>query len=260
MPLDPEDVQAIGQLLDERLGAYDQRQRARRRWWLWFWIVLFIVSTIASWVTVQRVIEVVMSKATAMMDKVDAEERDFAQAKAVYQKQVAHDQQMQKERADAEQAAHYESKQSKAEYEAGLIRQSLAVFAKSAKAQEKVKNLGASNDPDDDLKALEELSGTLSQGTNVLMQVLLRNTDPAHDSAQERLEAGADEGHQPSAADPGMDSAVLQKFEELQRQLAATLPESETTAPDPVKAPAHDQATGTPASTHPSDPKTPRSP
>ena len=56
MTLTSEDVETIGRLLDERLAKAQAVDRRRRRWWLWFWIALFVLSSLASWFAAQRIL------------------------------------------------------------------------------------------------------------------------------------------------------------------------------------------------------------
>jgi hypothetical protein len=213
MPLSNEDVEAIGNLLDQRLEKYDSKQRARRRFWLWFWIMLFVVSTILSLVAARELV----AQAQGYMDKLSADEREWSNMKIEYQNQLAHDRKMQAERKEAETLAKYDSAKPQAAYEADLIRQTMQLFAKTKKMQDQM----AKVDPDDidaQMKAIEDTAGATGDAMGMMMQMLLRNTDPAHDSPIEKA-ATSDV--------PGGPSPMDRQLQELQQQ-----PE-----PAPAKAP-----------------------
>lgn len=184
MALTSEDIDTIARLLDERLAQAQAVDRRRRRFWLWFWIAAFVLSSLASWIVVERV-----------RDRIEAQlaeaDRRFLDAKLAYQRQLAQDAEMQRERAAAERAAGYRPEQSQADYEAGLMRNALKAIGKQAALTRKMEQLDP-DDPDALLAATEEMSGNVTSLLGVLTQVMLRNTDPAQNTPAERLLAGAD--------------------------------------------------------------------
>ncbi|MBA2481776.1 MAG: hypothetical protein H0V44_14020, partial [Planctomycetes bacterium] len=173
MSLTTEDVEAIGNLLDQRLEKYDRKQRGRRRFWLWFWILLFVVSTVASLVAAREL----MAQAQGYVDRLGEEERKWSEMKLAYQAELARDRQMQKERAEAETHAHYDSAKPQAQYEADLVRNTLKLFSKTKTMQDKVAKLDP-DDPDAQLQAMEDTAALTSDAMGMVMQMLLRNTDP----------------------------------------------------------------------------------
>ena len=190
MTLTSEDVETIGRLLDERLAKAQAVDRRRRRWWLWFWIALFVLSSLASWFAAQRILRQV----EAQLAEVD---RQFLDTKTTYQRQLARDAMMQQERKAAEQASQYQPKQSQADYEAGLMRSAFKAMSQQAALSKKLENI-SSDDPDALIAATEEMSGNLTSMLGTLTKVMLRNTDPALNTPQEKLLAGAD-GGEPAA-------------------------------------------------------------
>jgi|GEM_PF-3499156 len=190
MALTSDDVDIIGRLLDERLERVQAADRRRRRFWLWFWIALFVLSSLASWFAAQQILR----KVEAQLAEVD---RQFLDTKLTYQRQLARDVQMQQERAVAEKAANYQPRQNQSDYEAGLMRSAFKVMGQQAAMAKKLENLDP-DDPDALIAATEEMSGNLTSLLGTLTQVMLRNTDPALNTAQEKLLVGAD-GGQPAA-------------------------------------------------------------
>ena len=192
MSLTSEDVETIGRLLDERLARVQAADRRRRRFWLWFWIALFVVSTVASWFAAQRLLRQVE-------DRLAEADRQFLDAKLAYQRQLARDAEMQRERAVAEKAAGYQPKQSQAEYEAGLVRSALQAMSQQAAITKRFEQLDP-DDPDALMAATDELNANVSSMLGTLTRVMLRNTDPSLNTPAEKLLGGADGAETPPSA------------------------------------------------------------
>ena len=186
MTLTSEDVETIGRLLDERLAKAQAVERRRRRWWLWFWIGLFVLSSLASWFAAQRMLRQVESQLAEI-------DRQFLDTKLTYQRQLARDAEMQQERKAAEQVSQYQPKQTQADYEAGLMRSAFHMMSQQAALTKTIEQLDA-DDPEALIKATEEMSGTMTTALGTLTRMMLRNTDPALNTPQEKLLAGADGG------------------------------------------------------------------
>jgi hypothetical protein len=205
MALSPEDVAALGQLLDQRLEAHgklidqkleerERRQRNRRRFWLWFWILVFVGSSVASWWTVRSLLG-------KFQDQMAALETDTIEAKLAYQQQLAHDRQMQRERAAVQQATGYRSEQSQAEFDAGLVRQAFQLLGRSAEMRARAQKPAETTTDDDMDQALKDVGDMTAQMSDMLGKLLLHETDPAHNSRAERL-ATSGEAATPRTADP----------------------------------------------------------
>src|SRR3954471_11165751 len=141
MALSPEDVAALGQLLDQRLESHaklidqklaDQERRARnrRRFWFWFWMLIFLGSSVASWWGARKII-------SGFQDQVAAIENETLEAKIAYQQELAHNRTMQAERRRVEQATGYQSQQSQGDFDAQLLRQTFQLLGKSSDFQAK---------------------------------------------------------------------------------------------------------------------------
>jgi hypothetical protein len=191
MSLAPADLHMIGQLLDERLALHEKRERGRRRWWLWFWIIVFIVSTVLSGIAGKRLL-------ATMQDRIATEEQAWSEMKLSYQAELARSKTMRAERTEAEKNAGYRSDQSQADYEAGLMRQALQLYNRSIAAQKKISSQDV-DDPEAMLQEAEDLTGVMSDSLSTIMQMALRNTDPAHNTTQERRQSV-------DAASPGAPS------------------------------------------------------
>jgi hypothetical protein len=194
MALSQDDVEALGKLLDQRLEAHgklidqklderDRRARNRRRFWLWFWILVFVGSSVACWWTVQKLIG-------GFQDQIAQIENDTLQAKVAYQQQLARDRQMQRERAEVEKATGYRSDKDLGEFDAGLLRQAFQLLGKSADFQAKQKKPNAAAGDEDIDQQLKQVGDMTEQMSNLLGQLLLHETDPAHNTRTERLLAG----------------------------------------------------------------------
>jgi hypothetical protein len=209
MSLSPEDVQAIGAMFDEKLGRVQAAERRRRRLWFWFWMALFIGSSVASWFAVKRL----MSEAQERLAKADDEMRD---AKLNYQAELKRSAAMQAERKAAEEASRYVSKQDQGTYEAGLLQQVFKIQMKAVAFNKALTEMadgpmstpaGAAGDQVERDRT-EDLQGIMAEGmgvtndfTKILMQIMLRNTDPAHNTAEDKLVGSELEGAAPPAGD-----------------------------------------------------------
>src|SRR5690606_2400726 len=93
------------------------------------------------------------------------------------------------ERGAAVQASRYDSTQSQASYEAGLLSAMIRIVGESRAQSERMRDL----DPDDLdglVQATEEMQGTMTTIMGTLGQIMLRNTDPAHNTPDEKLLQG----------------------------------------------------------------------
>jgi len=202
MSLSPEDVQAISALLDDKLGKVQATERRRRRFWIWFWILVFVLSTVASWVVAQRFI----TEMKAQLAQADDEMRS---AKLAYQAELKRSAQLQAERKAAEVASNYTSKQSQSEYEAGLISSLFRMQAQAA-ALRKMPDANTQAKPgarteqeavdelDEAMQDLERTTAVANSAVGLLKQIMLRNTDPAHNSQEDKLVGSEAEGARPS--------------------------------------------------------------
>jgi hypothetical protein len=183
MPLTSEDVELIGKLFDQRMAAYDRRQNAGRRFWRWFWIVLFVVSSIASWYFFKGIVGNFESQITTSEAAID---QQMAAMRQSYQRELAQDKQMQQDRAVAAAASHYQSGQSQGDFDAGLMRQAIQLMAKAQQAKSqanaKAQSPNAGGD-DDDLAQLQSLTDATDGAANIMMQLLLHESDPAANNA-----------------------------------------------------------------------------
>jgi hypothetical protein len=182
MSLSSEDLSAIGSLMDNKLNQARVEDRRRRRFWLWFWIVLFVVSSVASWFMMQRYI----TKFQAELAQADAR---FVEAKLAYQQELARNKEMQEERRQAEAAVSYTSGQDQASYEGGLLRGAISLIGKSQEMNRRMADL----DPDDIdglVAATEDLNGLAQGMLGMVGQMMLRNTDPAHNTIDQNLSLG----------------------------------------------------------------------
>ncbi|MBA3683887.1 MAG: hypothetical protein H0W72_01400 [Planctomycetes bacterium] len=191
MTLSPDDVQLIGRMLDERLDRIQVQARRRRRL---FWLTMLLLtlgSTIASGFAVRR--------ALRMFDDLRSEQAQaMDEAKAAYQAELAINREMQAQRAEAAKVSGYKPKQEQAQYEAGLIASMFKAMAQSSELQKQVDALD-SNDPEALVAATEQMQATMIESLGAITRIMLRNTDPDLNTAQERLRAGAD-GSDPAVA------------------------------------------------------------
>jgi HAMP domain-containing protein len=179
MSLSPEDLAAISQLLDQKLAAQETVARRRRRFWLWFWVLIGIISTVASaWAA-----KVMVERAQDELTRLNLE---FSEAKLAYQRQLEQNRQLQDERAAAIKAVHYDSAATQAEHEAGLLSSVIGLIGGRAEFDKKWANADFS-DPTQMEAFAKDLNGLVDQGLKPLGQIVLRNTDPAHNTANEQL-------------------------------------------------------------------------
>lgn len=182
MGLSNEDLSAIGELMDRKLAGVQAVEKRRRRFWLWFWGIAIVLSSVASWFIAQHYLAIIREE----LAQVDDELRE---AKLAYQAELARNTQLQAERAAAVQASSYDSEQSQASYEAGLLSAMIRIVGESRAQSERMQNL----DPDDLdglVQATEEMQGTMTTIMGTLGQIMLRNTDPAHNTPDEKLLQG----------------------------------------------------------------------
>lgn len=221
MALGQDDVDAIARLLDERLAAHGKHiedrlaqqeaaARRRRRFWLWMFLLLTLGSLAASILAANRAI-------TWAQDQLAAQEQGFIDAKIAYQRQLAQSSTLQAERAEAERRVNYKPQQPQDEYEAELIASALRLFNQSMASQARMKAAGDSDDPEALLREMEGMTEMLSQATEVLPRILLRNTDPARNTAKEQALVG--EARSASAA-PVRPSEADEALQRLEREAA----------------------------------------
>lgn len=178
MPLDDQDLARITALLKQEVGAMEDRARSRRRFWLWFWtLAILLGAALSLWFTLRTV--------EALRARLGEQERAFLEAKREYQRELAASRRLQEERAAAERAVGYRSGQSQATYEASLIAGTLGMIGKANELQRRYEKA-----PLDDLDELEAFSkdyqALMNQALGSLGTMLLRNTDPAHNTGLER--------------------------------------------------------------------------
>jgi hypothetical protein len=219
MALSPEDVAALGQLLDQRLESHaklidqkladqERRARSRRRFWFWFWMLLFLVSSVASWWTAQKLI-------ARFQDQVAAIENETLEAKISYQRQLARDRKMQAERKQVEHATGYQSSQNLGDFDAQLMRQAFQLLGKSSQFQAKQKKPGTVDSDTDIDQQLKDVGDMTEQMSQMIGQLLLHETDPAHDTKADRLAATGEAPAKPAPRDPALDEQ-LQQLQESQ--------------------------------------------
>jgi hypothetical protein len=181
--LDPDDLARLDALVEERLAQREAERRRRRRRWLVPLLVtggvLLVAAGVGTWYGVR-----------AGMDWVAARDQELSEAKLAYQRELAQNRAWQATRVAAEKATGYNGRQTQAQHEAALMNQSLQLIAQQRVLSEKWKTLDY-----DDPKSLEILSDdlgkVLEQGLGTIGQVLLRNSDPAHNTADERRQQEA---------------------------------------------------------------------
>ena len=183
MSLSPEDLAAIShlmdQLLDKKLAAQEVVARRRRRFWIWFWTLTFIISTAASAWAAKGLIDRAQDELTRM-------NQEFSETKLAYQRQLEHDQKMQAERAAAVKAVGYQSDQTQSEHEAGLISGFIGLLGSKASFEKKWENVDAT-DPAQLEAFAKDLGSIMDQGLKPIGQIVLRNTDPVHNTKDEKM-------------------------------------------------------------------------
>ena len=179
MSLSPEDLAAISQLLDQKLEAQEVIARRRRRFWIWFWSLIFIISSAGSSWAAKVLIERAQDELTRM-------NQEFSESKLAYQRQLDHDKKMQDERASAVKAVGYQSGQTQADHEAGLISGFIGLLGSKASFEKKWENVDAT-DPAQMEAFAKDLGSIMDQGLKPIGQVVLRNTDTAHNTKDEKM-------------------------------------------------------------------------
>jgi hypothetical protein len=111
---------------------------------------------------------------------------EFSETKLAYQRQLEQSRQLQDERAAAIKAVHYQSTTTQAEHEAGLLSSVIGLIGSRAEFDKKYANADFS-DPAQMEAFAKDLNGLVDQGLKPLGQIVLRNTDPAHNTANEQL-------------------------------------------------------------------------
>ena len=182
MSLSDQDLEAIGRLMDQKLAVVQTQDRRRRKFWIWFWIIVTVLSSLASWLVLERL-------KVQVNDWVAERNQEFVETKLAYQRQLEQSQQRRDERKKAEQAVGYDTNKSQAEHEADLMGGLISLIGAQAEFNKKFADADTS-DPavmDAYLKNFEQV---LDKGLKPLGTVVLRNTDPAHNSPDEKLRAG----------------------------------------------------------------------
>lgn len=172
MALSEEDLQAIGRLIDERVGRIEARDRRRRRFWAWFWVIFIVLNLVGGWWSYVWVRERVRDYVVEQDERIQSASRE-------YQKALAANAQLRRERDQAVQATGYHSGQPQATYEAGLMAQAIRAIGRSRELNKKLEKADLS-DPEQLARATEELSATIDGLLGPVGQILLRNSDPAH--------------------------------------------------------------------------------
>ena len=183
MALDPADLAEIAHLVEERLAAHEAARRRQRRRWL---IPLMLLGgVLATALSVGLVIGV-----RSGQDWLAARDAELTEAKLAYQRELARNQAWQAQREAAAKAVHYDTTKTQAQHEAALMNQALGLMAEQGALKAKWAALDY-NDPKSMEVLSDDLSRVLGQGLGTIGQVLLRNTDPAHNTREERLRQDA---------------------------------------------------------------------
>jgi len=172
MALEPDDLARLEALIDARLAH--QAAARRRRWWPRLTVLALLLLAGGWW-----------SLRTAQ-DWLAARDDEFRETKLAYQRELARNQAWQATREAAAKASHYQGRRTPAEHEAALMNQALSLMAEQERLKTKWKDLNF-----EDPQALETLSDDLSsilgQGLGTITQVMLRSSDPAHNTRDERI-------------------------------------------------------------------------
>ena len=129
-------------------------------------------------------------------------------AKLAYQAQLRRSATLQAERQAAEQASRYQSQQSQASHEAGWISSLFRMQAEAAALNRELEAKAKVNPEmrteqdaiaqlDESLRDLERAEAVANSASAILMRILLRNTDPAHNTQTENLLGSEAEGANP---------------------------------------------------------------
>ncbi len=183
MALDPADLAEIAHLVEERLAAHEAARRRQRRRWLI--PLLLLGGVLATALSVGLVIGV-----RSGQDWLAARDAELTEAKLAYQRELARNQAWQAQREAAAKAVHYDTTKTQAQHEAALMNQALGLMAEQGALKAKWAALDY-NDPKSMEVLSDDLSRVLGQGLGTIGQVLLRNTDPAHNTREERLRQDA---------------------------------------------------------------------
>jgi len=179
MALDERDIALIRQVVSEQVAVGQAQDRKRRRFWLWFWVCFFIITTAlsmwATWGFVKK-----------FQDQIATQEAAFQHIKLEYQAELARNKAWQTERLAAEKAVNYQSNVSQASHEANEMQRAISMLAKSNQLQQKWADLDMDN-PDNLEVLANDMSGILNEGLGSLARIMLRNTDPTLNTAQERM-------------------------------------------------------------------------
>ena len=251
MALTSDDVAAISRLLDERLAAHtlaleqsrsagdatsrarvldEQRRNDRRRlFWRAVFIVFLIVLGIGAWVVV-HVYHAIHAQIVASEGAVEQLQQQLSEAKIAYQQELAQNKQWQQDRAQAIANTHYDSAQTQAGFDANLMAKTFALLNQAQKLKTKAKTSTGDDEADLDSQ-LQGMSDVSDSVTNILMQMMLHETDPAHDSPAQS--AAVNDSHPHSQA-PADQSTPLQAAPNT----AQNAPAPVTQAPAPAPAPA----------------------
>jgi len=199
MSLSPEDLAAISQLLDQKLAAQEVIAKRRRHFWIWFWTLVFIVSTIASaWAA-----KALVDRAQDELTRINLE---FSETKLAYQRQLERDKHLQDERAAAVKAVDYHGEQSQADHDANLLSGLIGLLGSTGSFEKKWENIDLS-DPAQMEAYAKDMGRIMDQGLKPLGQIVLRNTDPAHNTTNEKM-------RQHDAPTPGDENPMAQPTQE----------------------------------------------
>jgi cytoskeletal protein RodZ len=223
MALSTDDVAAITKLLDERLAAHQQvveqsrvaadrariqddlrRGDRRRAFWRALFIVFLIAIGICGWVVV-KVYTAIHAQVVASEDAVQKLQQQLSEAKVAYQQELAQNKQWQKDREAAVANTHYDSTQNQASFDANLVAKTFALLNQAQQVRAKAKTATGDDEADIDAQ-LQGVTDVSDNMTNILMQLMLHETDPAHDSPAES--AAINDSHQ--HAKPGAQATPLQ--------------------------------------------------
>jgi hypothetical protein len=201
MALTPEDVQAIGQLLDSRMAQHSEaiakqlrdQDRRRRRFWswvIWITVILTVASSVWSYYWLKDKVSGLLASTASLERDLSQSRTDLAEARGEYASQLAHDKQMQKERAEAVSTSGYKSDQNQAQFDAGMLAKTFALLNRSNEARSRAERKAKSGDTEPDDQSVNDLDQTISQASGLLMQLMLHETDPEHQGSAEKMAQG----------------------------------------------------------------------
>ncbi len=246
MALTPEDVQAIGQLLDSRMAQHSEaiakqlreQDRRRRRFWswvIWITVVLTVASSVWSYYWLKGRIGALVGSASMLERELQQANTDLVETRGEYARQLAHDKQMQKERAEAVSASGYKSDQNQAQFDAGMLAKTFALFNRTNEARTRAESKAKSGDTEPDDQSVNDLDQTISQASGLLMQLMLHETDNEHLGSAEKMAQGEHPDATPIQQPPAAGQA---------KPLAAPTPQPPRAAsPAPPAAPSGAPAT-----------------